>query len=216
MGNIYLITNTVNGKMYVGQTIHSIEKRFSEHLYAAEAQVSAAGKVPLAYAIRKYGREVFEIELLERCTDSEMDNREIYWVSYYDTFRSENGYNATAGGSRGAKKDLDLELVESLYRELKSARKVAKRMSVDKDCIVSRLKFLGVEILTRADQVPAVHIYKNEEDHIPFKIFKTKRETAEWFLSQGIPRSKNIESIRKGIIHNTVYYNYFIKVETPN
>lgn len=47
-------------------------------------------------ASQKYGEENFEWAILEECEDNELNEREIYWIAYYDTYN--NGYNATKGG----------------------------------------------------------------------------------------------------------------------
>lgn len=46
--------------------------------------------------MRKYGIENFSIEELEKCSADVVNDREIYWINYYDTYH--NGYNATLGG----------------------------------------------------------------------------------------------------------------------
>ena len=93
MGYIYKITNVINGKQYVGQTTASIGKRFKQHVYS-----SRKDNIPcyIDRAIKKYGKENFKVEELERCYDEYLDEREMYWIEKFDTFR--NGYNLTMGG----------------------------------------------------------------------------------------------------------------------
>jgi len=70
--------------------------------------------------MKKYGIENFKFEIIEECSDEEVDTREIYWIDYYDTFK--NGYNLTRGGEGGLIYDYD-EIVE-LYKKYKSINKV--------------------------------------------------------------------------------------------
>ena len=93
---IYLITNRINGKQYVGQTSRSLKRRFYEH----SRHKSAIGK-----AIKKYGRENFTIETIDVCETFEMANeREQYWIAFYGCV-APNGYNLTEGGKNGARSE---------------------------------------------------------------------------------------------------------------
>lgn len=95
MGAIYVITNHINNKQYVGQTSRTIEKRYKEHLYAAcmESPAMAIDK-----AIKKYGKDNFSISQLEECDNSQLDEKEIYWINELDTYHL--GYNMTRGGQQ--------------------------------------------------------------------------------------------------------------------
>lgn len=89
-GYIYVITNKVNGKQYVGQTSRSIETRYDEHCYD-DRSTSA-----IHQAIKKYGVSNFKVEQLEQVDLTLLDEKEKYWIKKLNTF--ENGYNKTAGG----------------------------------------------------------------------------------------------------------------------
>ena len=93
MVGIYKITKKENGKSYIGQS-NNIERRFMEH----------QGKNELAIdkAIQKYGRKAFTYEIIEECKLEELDEKEKYWIAYYNTYKG-FGYNCNEGGgnSRG-------------------------------------------------------------------------------------------------------------------
>ena len=97
MIGIYKITNKINGNSYIGQSIE-IEQRLKTHFSRAyqNSEKNREYNKPLYRAIRKYGEENFTFEVLEQCTKEQLNEKERYWVSYYDTYR--NGYNATEGG----------------------------------------------------------------------------------------------------------------------
>lgn len=95
LGKIYKITNDLNDKVYVGQTIQSLNKRFIGHCCNSKSDRSSS--MHIKRAILKYGKEHFKIELIEECETSLLDEREIYWINYYNSFN--NGYNLTEGGN---------------------------------------------------------------------------------------------------------------------
>lgn len=97
MGFIYQILNLVNNKIYIGQTKNTIERRFKAHL--SEARNGANGY--LNAAIRKYGEDSFIVVQIEEIPDEEMNERERFWISKYDTTNRENGYNIHPGGNSG-------------------------------------------------------------------------------------------------------------------
>ena len=93
-GVIYRITNSVNGKIYVGQTVQDRETRFSQHIsYALRG-----GKEPLARAIRKHGKENFVLEVLEEVPRSQLDAREVHFIAALDARNPQVGYNVCVGG----------------------------------------------------------------------------------------------------------------------
>ena len=103
---IYLITNLINGKVYVGQSIN-LRRRWREHKYRIYQNNS-----PIDLAFIKYGRENFKNEILEFCLPEDLDEREKYWINFYDSYNSKKGYNATYGGQQGQKIDY-----KSIYKK---------------------------------------------------------------------------------------------------
>lgn len=92
-GYIYKIVNQINGKIYVGQTICNIKKRFREHKHASLNQ-----NTYLYNAMRKYGVENFSIMVID-CVNSldELNEKEIYWIKKLNS-KTPNGYNILDGG----------------------------------------------------------------------------------------------------------------------
>lgn len=91
---IYKITNKANGKIYIGQTVGSIEDRFYHHIYDA---LVLKKHTKLGRAIRKHSKECFSIEAIE--TTENLDEREIFWISHFKTVKG--GYNIKIGGNGG-------------------------------------------------------------------------------------------------------------------
>lgn len=101
MVGIYKITNKVNGKVYVGQSIDIID-RWKQHYYKAFNSKEVAFNSAIHSAFRKYGIENFELEVIEECSAEELDEKEKFWVKEFNSL-SPNGYNILSGGqfSRG-------------------------------------------------------------------------------------------------------------------
>ena len=96
MGLIYRIINTTNNKSYVGQTTRDVKRRFYEHIWDALKRPKET--IALNRAIRKYGKESFEVEIIVNNVPNELlDDLEINIIAMYDTFK--NGYNCCEGGN---------------------------------------------------------------------------------------------------------------------
>ncbi len=97
-GYIYVVTNTKNGKKYVGQTMRYVEERWEQHILLAK-QKSESNKNSLATAIIEYGRDAFLIEQVANAmTYAELNELERHWIKKLNTF-APNGYNLNRGGS---------------------------------------------------------------------------------------------------------------------
>lgn len=103
-GIIYKVTNKINGNVYIGQTMHSLKKRRSKH--ESNARMRKIEKSYFYKAIRKYGKENFDWDILEYCNSKyELDLAEEWYIRYYRTFirfNVCNGYNLTMGGEGSA------------------------------------------------------------------------------------------------------------------
>lgn len=108
---IYKITNTINGKVYIGQTYNrSIYERFKGHLKSAKP----THPMLIDRAIYKYGKENFIVEQIDEANSlSELNEKEQYWIKFYNSTDRNIGYNLTTGGEGGntylnkSKEDLD-------------------------------------------------------------------------------------------------------------
>lgn len=94
---IYKLTSP-SGKMYIGKA-KDFNLRMNQHRRYAEQ-----GKLfPLYKAIRYYGWDVFQKEIIDTAeTIEELNEKEKYWIAKYNTYLTEFGYNCTPGGDGGA------------------------------------------------------------------------------------------------------------------
>lgn len=93
MCGIYMIKNTINDKAYIGQA-KDIFHRWSTHRVELNAERHANRHLQGAW--RKYGAEAFVFSVVEECTETDLNNREQYYIDLYDTYN--NGYNMDMGG----------------------------------------------------------------------------------------------------------------------
>lgn len=129
MVKIYLITNSVNDKVYVGQTERTLARRFSNEKTAAQEGSMSI----LAQAMRDIGVDKFSIELIEEVPADQANEAENNWIKYYDSINS--GYNAIYNGQSLADpfKAEMLELWEKGYSKLAIDREFGFREGTTKD-----------------------------------------------------------------------------------
>ena len=106
---IYKITNVLNMKVYVGQT-YDFAQRKAGHIYASK---NISNERPLYRSMRKHGTESFLFEIIEECTDDQVDDREKFWIAHYDSRNTEKGYNLALGG-KGCSIDVRRKLSDAL------------------------------------------------------------------------------------------------------
>ena len=145
MAYIYKITNSINGKIYIGKTVKTIEERFKEH--CKDYKRRKMEHRPLYSAMNKYGVENFSVEEVDHCEESEAEEREIYWISRYGSFR--NGYNATLGGD--GKPYIDRDPVIKTYKEEQNIRKTATKLGISTDSVHDILIQNNIPIKSRAE-----------------------------------------------------------------
>ena len=192
MAYIYKITNDINGKIYIGKTYNSIEKRFKEH--CKDRLKRKCEQRPLYSAMNKYGIEHFYIELLEETDNPE--EKEKYWIEYYGSFKS--GYNATTGGD--GKPYVDKDIIISLWEDGKTITEIHNLTNYDNGTIRKHLENNGItkkERIFRKNEKtrkPVAMLDKSTEEVI--QVFSTSTD-AEKYLQK--PRGhQHISEVCKG------------------
>ena len=92
---IYKITNIKNKKVYIGQSVN-ISERFKQHVKRGVG-AEAPTRNKLYPEMNEFGPEGFTFEFLEECSKEQLNDREKYWIEYFDSYTY--GYNSTTGGS---------------------------------------------------------------------------------------------------------------------
>jgi group I intron endonuclease len=139
MCGIYKITNNINGKVYIGQSI-AIQKRFNRHKTTAYNINDEAYNYPLYQAIRKYGENNFSFEVIEECDLDLLDSREKYWIQFFKSDNRNFGYNQTPGGDSSFKNlkitwDIADKIVYLLRDTELSQEEIAEKFNVSQSMV---------------------------------------------------------------------------------
>ena len=189
MGYIYCITNLINGKKYIGQTVRSIQDRFKDHSHQAYRPENDSR--PICRAIRKYGIENFSIEQIEEVENDLLNEREIYWIQEFQTY-GKNGYNATKGGDGRYTYDVD-DFIH-LYNMGYSCNAIAKKLGCNRPTVTRILKANGIVLKSNKRSISQYDLAGNY-----IQSFKTIKEAAKWIIEYIYPED-SIKSICPAII----------------
>lgn len=181
MIGIYMYENKKNHKKYIGQSVN-IERRRKEHI-----------NWPSKYSrfdneLRVIGEENFIFSILEECSYEDLDDREKYWIDFFNT--QEDGYNLTPGGQnyRGESnpsaklKNEDVQQIIILLEELKLNNfQIAKLFNVHHNTI---------DFINRCKTWTHLHNYNTNIRQENLKLLKFPHSTTE---GENSPTSKITE-----------------------
>lgn len=208
MGYIYKIENQINHKVYIGQTIKSLNKRFNQHKNNYTKPYFS--QIHLYRAFKKYGIENFSFEKIERVNDENLDEREKYWIAYYNSY--ENGYNSTLGGRDVELYKWDYEQIKKLYDEYRSARKVAKIIGCDHstiDNIINKMNWPRYSVSSQ--RLHRIVLKKEDTEYI----FSSLEEAANWLIENKITKSTSVRNVRQQLANSKAkskkYYGFQIE-----
>ena len=182
MGYIYKIVNDVNNKVYIGQTINTIEERFKEHLWCASNEFY---KSKIYRAIREIGKEHFSICKILECDNKELNKWEQYYVQHYDSLNK--GYNSVYPISTNhvdVAREIDDKIIE-LYLNMVAVTDIAIQLNTSIESVNRATAAYERRGGVRRDKVV---ISNNEKVAIvmydiafnPQKVFETKLEAYKY------------------------------------
>ena len=132
---IYSITNTIDNKMYIGQSIN-IYKRMRYHI-----SIRGLDDRLLSVAMRVHGIDKFKFEILELCDKSDLLDREIYWIKKNNSIYP-NGYNKANGlGTKGIKMP---DKVREILKKV-NINRVPSREALEKSAKVRKILWADPE-----------------------------------------------------------------------
>ena len=164
---IYCITNNINGKKYVGQSVN-IEDRFEQHIYSKSNS-------EIHEAIEEFGVSNFTFEVLIACSPQELDMQEVKFIRLLGTY--ENGYNQTRGGQHHVfNVEHDYVKLSELKDEIKSNKKLIKSLK-------RKNKQLDNKLVKITSELESINI-KNES--LSNRIEMYKQTVEKYRLTQNI------------------------------
>lgn len=191
MGIIYKITNNISGKSYIGQTRTSLADRMRRHYYVARTDAQTG----IDFAIKKYGKENFTVQIICECKNEELDEKEKYYIQLYDTYY--NGYNLTLGGQDGSGQKVNFNIDEAynIYLKEQSIEKAAKQLgccskvlarvfnehNLKSDLFMNKGKFnlqKGTELAKKKTKIKELNLE-----------FSSAAECARWLINNGYTNS---------------------------
>lgn len=179
MIGIYKITNQINGKVYIGQSVN-IKKRWTDHIYYAKHEENKASRLYLA--IRKYGLENFKFEVLEECSKELLDEREIYWIAYFDSTDRTKGYNFYRGG-QGKHSLYNYNDIVNLWNEGYSCQEIESMIGCGDVVITSALRSANIDDFTvrSREQKKNAFVACDIKTGKPLKIFYGMKSVSKFF-----------------------------------
>lgn len=195
-GFIYKVTNKINGKIYIGQTIQSVKDRWYRH--CGKTGLSK-GEMNMAVkrAILKYGKENFIVETIETCDQNLLNERERYYIQLYNSYK--DGYNCTIGGQDGVKPPKTTEKQASeiieLYKAGFTLKEIGTEYHIDKATVKGVLVRHKVKLrkkfvkFSQEDKQKMLDEYRNG---LSRKEIMSKYNVSKAYLSQLITGKRRI------------------------
>lgn len=198
---IYKIINTVNGKIYVGQSV-DIYKRWSQHKYKAFDPKEIGYNSAIHAAIRKYGSDNFILEIIEECEPDLLDERERYWINKLGSLVP-NGYNIMDGGQSSRKKiyyccDCKKIICRGSKRCRECNGKIKRMVDIPYETLelAKEIKEKGFEALGREHGYTNGHTIKKWCKQLGLPVYK--EEIIKWYDEQmGIELPEKVQKKNK-------------------
>lgn len=199
---IYKITNLINGKVYIGQSCQ-IQKRWSIHKWNAKNNENQAH---LYLAMRKYGIENFSFEVIEYCSRDSLNDREIYWIQYYNSTNSKKGYNILYGGKCGGPR-YDYNKIYLSWLDGKTCKEIEQEFNCGDNVITSALRMYGIseqEVRSRSITYKRQIVLKDIKTNLSLKVFEGAKSAARFFE---LPESK-ADNILNALCNGYRFYGF--------
>ena len=225
MGYIYKITNTINNKIYIGQTRQTPQIRFNRHLLEAKRHTNRY----LYDAMNKYGYDNFVLETIEEIEDKNLNEREIYWINYYHSDNKQYGYNMTSGGGGGytllnhPHYDEIIQLIRSKNTGKKRTKEQIQKMSLihkgkykiqinKQDLYNDIVNFMSIEDLCEKYKISRRGLYLRCQDYFNATPTDLRGDRITHTNSLKIILPK--EDIIKGLIDNKTLQELAVELNT--
>jgi group I intron endonuclease len=187
-GVIYMITNQVNGKKYIGQTTKKINLRWNEHCSSSYCS-------KLSRAIKKYGKDSFSIAVFDHASSQkELNEKEILYIEKHGTIQ--HGYNIRHGGKDGKWNDDSIEKMR-LTQKKKNAHKKIPVALLDGDFntkfVFDSVKAMEIELGIKATPYLKLEKIKFRDGYIVYNLDKENHVNA---IKDRLKKAKRLKYVR--------------------
>lgn len=191
---IYLITNLVNDKKYVGKS-NNTKQRWNDHRKIA---LGGKAKYPTEFfaihaALNKYGLDNFKFEIIEEFeNEDDSYQAETKWISYYNCNKTKNGYNCNMGGKGGVVPNEEtiqkLIVAQNKPERIKQKSELMKKRHQDDPGFLGRIN-MGNQY-TKGRKLP-----KEEKDNLSnILVGRPKSEITKQKMSEAQTGSKHSQA----------------------
>ena len=189
---IYKITSP-KGKIYIGQSVN-IELRLKKYKNSGAIQ-----QPKLNHSFNKYGFSSHVVEIIEICRESDLNDRECFYIKKFDTFQTDIGMNCRSGGSFGRHSEYSNELNRQAHLGRKHKPETLKRYRElsDKKKGVKRDPEIGNKISAKKIGVKFSDMHKENLK----ASFARSDKRKEAFKNSSIRKSKKVINTETGIIY---------------
>lgn len=233
MSYIYKITNLITGKLYIGYTSRSIQRRFYEHKWSCFNLSYEDDKSALYNSMRKYGTNNFIVDQIIEFNEEEYDWKELekFYIKEFNTLVP-NGYNILTGGEKppthygneNKKTKIKDEDLPKLFKMLKDTNYSYKDISKYFNISVSQLYRINKgEFRHQKNITYPIRIFSQQEEYAlqVIKILSEDVTLSNTKIAELIPnyfRANEIASINNGKKYAYLWNGDFPirKVTVPN
>lgn len=178
---IYRFKNLITLQSYIGQSIN-LEERYKHHQRAW-----LNGTTDFYKAVQQYGWNNFSYEVLEICSKEQLNEKERYWVAYYDSYY--HGYNMNQGGSN--KNSVDYTKVYELWKQGKTTKEISLKMNIGRSTVYNVLHSFPDFVLDNSSDNFKIYQYDLNGNFIK-----------EWPSCKAVQRELNIDACAIGKVIN--------------
>lgn len=200
-GRVYLVTNTKNGKQYVGQTVYTVAQRWSKHCRTAGRDSNGA----MALAILKYGAEAFAVE--ELATADSVDELNALEAKFVDELRTlyPNGYNIReGGGSRGRMADTERRRMSArMKKKWEDPEYVLKMRAIhdqastrERMSEASRVRWADAEYRRKIEAISSTDAFKQKLSSASKENWRNPEHRAKMAKAQDAVKEQRVARLR--------------------
>lgn len=195
MGTIYIIENNVNSKKYIGATTQTINCRKSQYKKAYNNPKVRDYNYQICTAMRQIGFDNFTFSVIEECDNNILDEREKYWIEYYDSVK--NGYNEALGGKgKPLWTKKQLLACKDLYEKGWTLEDLADIFNSNSKTVSKKLRnefkintSINGNVYSKLKPVKCINGDKE------IKIFSSRTEAAKWLIDSQLCSGHSVTSL---------------------